>query len=394
MALYHLRFLIMKKTVYIICGFFVLIANAQTALYNAGNMQIHDQGQMGFHIDLINDGSFDENLGLGGFYGDLPLNVSGAFAATFFDLELANPDNVNLNTSLNVSNNTNFIMGNFNTQRAITDNYMNFLQNASYNGSGDLSKVDGYVAVSNQQNFTFPVGDEFRLRQLVMNSIAVNAFAKCAYFFENPNSPFNFSNSFDTNEKVAGLGSISNTEFWRLEGSVPSTIQLSWNDRSNIDALVNDVSQLGIAGWRKSTNQWVSITGGAAVGDLSDGFVSSASFIPDDYEIITFANNLGEASELISTDNYLVTPNGDGVNDALEIPEIALSPNNSIYIFDRYGLKVFEMQNYTNTEFTGFATTNNFVIAKDEGLPSGVYFYVISLDDLNLDFQGFLYLAR
>jgi gliding motility-associated-like protein len=97
---------------------------------------------------------------------------------------------------------------------------------------------------------------------------------------------------------------------------------------------------------------------------------------------------------LISTDNFIVTPNGDGINDALEIPEIALSPNNTIHIFDRYGLKVFEMQNYTNTEFTGVATTNNFVIAKDKGLPSGVYFYILSLDDINLDFQGFFYLAR
>lgn len=383
----------MKQTLATLCGFFVLVTNAQTALYNAGNMQIHDQGQIGFHIDLINDGSFDENLGLGGFYGDLPLNVSGAFAATFFDLEIANPDNVRLSTGLNNRNNTNFVTGNFETPRAQTDTYLNFLQNANYNGSGDISMVDGYAAISNQQNFTFPVGDAGQLRQLVLQSSAENSFAKCAYFFEDPNSPSTFG-SFDTNTKVNSIGAISTTEFWRLEGSIPATIRISWNDRSDIAAIVDDATRVGIVGWRKSTNQWVSISSGAAVGDLSDGFVSSTSFIPDDYEIITFADNLGEASELISTDNFLVTPNGDGINDALEIPEIALSPNNSIHIFDRYGLKVFEMQNYTNTEFTGVATTNNFVIAKDNGLPSGVYFYILSLDDLNLDFQGFLYLAR
>ena len=383
----------MRTFVFIVFIFQSLFSQAQTALYNAGNIQIHEEGQMGFHIDLINDGSFDENLGLAGFYGDLPLNVSGAFAATFFDLEIANPDNVQLNTSLNNSNNTNFILGNFVTPRALTDNYLNFFQNANYNGSGDISMVDGYVSLNNQQNFTFPVGDAGELRQLVLQSSAENNFAKCAYFFEDPNSPSTFT-SFNTNTKVAGLGTISTTEFWRLEGNVPSTIRISWNDRSNISAIVNDPTQIGIVGWRKSTNQWVSISGGTAVGDLSQGFVSSASFVPDDYEIITFADNLGEASELISTDNYLVTPNGDGINDALEIPEIALSPNNSIQIFDRYGLKVFEMQNYTNTEFTGLATTNNFVIAKDKGLPSGVYFYIISLTDINLDFQGFLYLTR
>jgi len=70
-----------------------------------------------------------------------------------------------------------------------------------------------------------------------------------------------------------------------------------------------------------------------------------------------------------------------------------LSPNNSIQIFNRFGLKVFEMNNYSN-EFTGYATTNNFVIAKDKGLASGVYFYILYLDDIDLNFQGFLYLAR
>ena len=44
--------------------FVFAFAKAQTAFHNFGNVQIHDQGQIGFHIDLINDGDFDENLGL------------------------------------------------------------------------------------------------------------------------------------------------------------------------------------------------------------------------------------------------------------------------------------------------------------------------------------------
>ena len=383
----------MKKTLFITSCLITISASAQTALYNSGNIQIHEQGQIGFHTNLINDGSFDENLGLAGFYGEFPLNVSGAFAATFFDLEISNSNFVNLSTALNSSNNTNFIMGDFVTNRSQTDTYLNFLQNATSNGSGNLSKVDGYAAVSNQQNYTFPVGDTEQLRQLIINSNAANVFAKCAYFFEDPNSPSTFPLSFNTSTKAGGIGAISNTEFWRLEGSVPSTIQINWNERSNISALVNDITRLGIVGWQKSSGQWVSIGTNGVMGDLSQGFVTSASFVPDDYEIITFGDGLGETTELINPDNFLVTPNGDGINDNLVIPETDLSPNNSIQIFDRYGLKVFEMNNYTN-EFTGFATTNNFVIAKDKGLASGVYFYILTLDDIDLSFQGFLYLAR
>ena len=81
--------------------------------------------------------------------------------------------------------------------------------------------------------------------------------------------------------------------------------------------------------------------------------IESDSFVPDDYDIITIAG-FAVPTRLIELDNYLVTPNGDGANDFLQIPELELSPNNRIRIFDRNGLKVFEKDNYTN-EFTGFA---------------------------------------
>ncbi len=382
----------MRNTLYVVAFLYGILATAQTALYNTGNLQIHEEGKLGFHTNLINDGALDENLGLAGFYGDLPLTVSGAFVPTFFDLEISNPDNVSLNTGLNTINNTNFITGNFFTSRAQPENYLNFLQNAFYTGSGDISKVDGYTAITDQQNFTFPVGDGQQLRPLILESSGVNALAKCAYFFEDPNNPSTFA-TFDTNTKATGLGTISTFEFWRLEGNVPSTVRISWNERSSIGTLVTDLNTLSVVGWSKTANQWVGIGSSGAIGDLDQGFISTASFVPDDYEIITFGSGFGEASELFDLDNYLVTPNGDGVNDFLEIPELDQSPNNNVKIFDRFGLKVFELDNYTN-EFTGFANSNNFVIAKDKGLPSGVYFYIASLHDLGLDFQGFLYLAR
>ncbi len=385
----------MKKLFFILISFsWSVLINAQTALYNSGNIQIHNDGEIGFHTNLINDGIFDDNRGLAGFYGAAPISISGAFAATFYDIEIANMDNVTLNTSLNITNNTNFILGHFRTPRTTSDIYLNFFEDANYNGSGDMAMVDGYATITNKQNFTFPIGDGAELRPLILNSTTVNAVAKCAYFFENINSPVSFSNAFNATNKTDDIGDISALEFWRLEGAEPSTIRISWNERSNIGSIVNEIANLGIVGWEKASNQWMVLSNGGALGDQTSGFVTSSSFIPDDYEIITFANVLTEATELINTDNFLVTPNGDGVNDALEIPEIALSPNNTIHIFDRFGLKVFEMENYTNTEFTGFATTNNFVISKEKGLPSGVYFYVLSLDDIGLSFQGFLYLAR
>ncbi len=382
----------MRKQLFFLFVLASVFSNAQTALHNTGNLRIHEEGTMGFHTNLINDGSFDENLGLAGFYGDLPLTVSGAFVPTFFDLEISNPDHVGLNTGLNTINNTNFILGNFFTPRAQPENYLNFIQNAFYTGSGDISKVDGYAAMTDQRNFTFPVGDEQQLRQLILESTGVNTLAKCAYFFEDANSPSTFATNFNTDTRANGLGAISTTEFWRLEGSVASTVRISWNQRSTINALVTDIITLNVVGWQKSTNQWVSLGSNGAIGDLDQGFISSSSFVPDEYEIITLGSGFGQPSDLLDLENYLVTPNGDGINDFLMIPELDQSPNNNVKIYDRFGLKVFEMDNYTN-QFTGFATSGTIVYDKDKGLPSGVYFYIASLHDLGLDFQGFLYLA-
>jgi len=367
--------------------------HAQSALYNVGNMQIHQNGQLGLHTNLINDGVLDDNLGLAGLYGTETISVSGAFPATFFNLEIANAENVIFNTALNSSNNAIFILGNIITPRTDTGIHLNFFENALSTSSNDLSKVDGYVQINQKQSFTFPVGDEDQLRPLILTSGGVNEVAKCAYFFESPNSPSSFPTSFNTGQTSAAIEFVSRTEFWRLEGDLPSTVQLSWNARSNISQLTDDPAKLIIAGWNKATNQWESLSDGGGTGDMIQGFANTVNFVPNEYEIITFASTAEERPSLITVDNFLVTPNGDGINDSLVIPELELSSNNKVLVFNRFGLKVFEIDNYTD-EFEGIANTGNVLYDKSKGLPAGVYFFLVKMYDLNLEFQAFLYLDR
>ncbi|MBG50615.1 MAG: hypothetical protein CML05_20230 [Pseudozobellia sp.] len=381
----------MKNTLYIHFLFLTTSICAQTALYNTGNLRIHEGGEMGFHTDLINDGIFDENSGLAGFYGNADRNISGSLPPTFFDIEFMTQNGTFLNTPVNVGNIANFITGDVITIPAQPGITLHFLELALPSGESNISKVDGYASVSQQQEFYFPVGDSEQLRPLILNSEAVNNLAKAAYFFEDPNTPSEFQ-SFNTNTRANGIDAISTTEFWRLEGSVLSSVQLSWNDRSDIGSLSDDVEEIVMVGWSKITDQWEMLGGPASVGDLVNGVAISGSFVPNDYEVLTFGA-FGEPRDFLDLENYFVSPNGDGINDFLEIPELALSPNNHMMIFDRQGSKVFDQINYTN-EFNGFSNQNNFVLNRDSGLPSGVYFYIVSLDDLNLEFQGFLYLAN
>ncbi|MGB5555415.1 MAG: gliding motility-associated C-terminal domain-containing protein [Flavobacteriaceae bacterium] len=382
----------MKKSISFILLLVGCFIQAQTALYNQGNLRIHENGQMGFHTDLINDGAFDENLGLAGFYSNDFRDIYGAFPPTFYDVEFDARYSTALNTTVNVTNNANFIRGNLFTQRVQSGNSLHFLANAFYTGEGNFNKVDGYASVIGQQNFTFPIGDYEQLRPLIVQSSGVNAVLKCAYFAENPNSPPSLDEGFDTERRAEDITGVSRIEFWRLIGNVTSTISISWNQRSAMSTLTDDINTIIPVGFSKGLQQWISLGNTERAGDLSEGFVTSAQFNPDDFDAISFGT-LGEAEALIDLGNYLVTPNGDGVNDFLEIPELELSPNNHMYIYDRFGLKVFEQKNYSD-EFRGFANSNNFVINRDQGLPSGIYFYVVSMQDVGLEFQGFFYLAQ
>ncbi|MGI9545620.1 MAG: gliding motility-associated C-terminal domain-containing protein [Flavobacteriaceae bacterium] len=381
----------MKRGLYILFLLASVVINAQTALFNSGNLRIHDQGQLGFHTDLINNGSFDENLGLAGFYGNNTLQVNGAFMPVLYDVEIANATGVNLNIPLSVTNNTNFVTGDFISPKDRLDIFYNFIGDAFTVGESDQSKINGYALITNKQSFAFPVGDEVHLRPLILNSEAVNDLARCAYFFEDPNNPSTFP-PFDTRLKPRTIEAVGTTEFWRLEGMVPSTVSISWNPRSNMAGLVTEVNMVTLMGWNKTASRWLPLGTASVTGDLDNGVVSSNTFIPDDYEIITFGS-LAEPADVLTLDNYLLTPNGDGINDLLVIPELEESPNNSLRIYDRNGLLVFEMQNYRD-EFGGFSNVDNIVINRDQGLPGGVYFYLVSMDDLGLNFQGFLYLER
>ncbi|MFS4457481.1 gliding motility-associated C-terminal domain-containing protein [Maribacter sp. 2304DJ31-5] len=387
----------MKKYIYILFILSTVGLTAQTALYNKGNIRIHENGNLGFHTHFINESPFDENKGLTGFYGPQQLVVSGTVVPLFFDTEIAVDNGLVLELGMGNANNTNFILGDIITARNLSHIYYNFLENGFYTGEGDFTKINGHTALTNQQNFIFPIGDSEQLRPLIINSQNINLFAQCAYFLENPNSPVSIPESFNTDQLDRDLEFVSGLEFWRLEGNVPATISLNWNERSDMAALTDDATRIVPVGWSKTENQWVNLGAGANLGTLEQGFVTSEAIIPDNYEIITLGVSKIPLEPLdtglLSLENYFVSPNGDGINDSFFIPELLESPNNLVQIYDRYGLKVFEKSNYTD-EFTGISNVDNFVITREDGLPVGVYFYIIYAADLDLNYQGFLYLAK
>ncbi|MGI9553211.1 MAG: gliding motility-associated C-terminal domain-containing protein [Aurantibacter sp.] len=369
---------------------FISVARAQRAVYNYGNLQLHKKGSIGFHTDLINDGGFDKNLGLVGFYNESgQLSISGTFPPAFYDFEMAVENNLYLDLSIGICNSLNFIYGDIKTTRNNDNVYVELKDRAIYDGEHNSSKIDGNVAVLGQKEFNFPVGYDDILRPLQVRFIDGSFLAKCEYFHENPDNPDSFYESFDIKKRNISLGEIHTQEFWNLTTSGMVQIALNWGEEGSLPSSVSDIESITITGWNKKNKQWDNLGNAVVEGTTNEGLVKSNPFNANDYEIFT----LGFLFDLEANKpgNYALTPNGDGINDAFTLKIMEQSPNNLLKIFNKEGRLVYEKTNYQN-EFRGFANKNNG--RNNQQLSQGVYFYILELKDLNQKYQGYFYLAN
>jgi gliding motility-associated-like protein len=385
----------MRKVIQIFIFFIFSCLNAQTAFHNIGNVQIHDNAEIGFHTNLINDGNFDQNLGFTGFYKrDGFLEVSGTKKVIFNDLEFDVEENLYLNNSVVVKNTVSFISGNIVTHRDVIDSSLEFLNYYVHSGEGDYTYVDGYVTSTSKDEFVFPVGDAGMLRPMILSKQEIVKTFMGAYFNENPNNPSTFNTSFDTSIKQNFLHKISDIEFWDLRGEDETEITLIWNNNSDIKTITDNLKSLRVVGWDKTSNKWVDLGGKNIKGDFDNGFVQSSKFIPDNYEIITIGSdfNFVLGTETFNSHNYAFSPNGDGINELFVIEGIELRPNNTLKIINRWGAQVYNKRNYNNT-WDG-KSQNKTTLTKNKGLPVGVYFYFLTLHDENVTHTGYVYIMR
>ncbi|WP_157486483.1 T9SS type B sorting domain-containing protein [Maribacter forsetii] len=99
----------------------------------------------------------------------------------------------------------------------------------------------------------------------------------------------------------------------------------------------------------------------------------------------------------ISVINEIITPDNDGTNDEFLIENIESYPNNTVQIYNRWGVIVYEMNGYDNVTNTFKGVSNGRVtISTDAKLPVGTYFYIIKYNNNgnNLDKAGYLYINR
>jgi gliding motility-associated-like protein len=93
--------------------------------------------------------------------------------------------------------------------------------------------------------------------------------------------------------------------------------------------------------------------------------------VTNDYSLVKGAN--------------IMTPNGDGQNDALMIKNIDLYPNNTLKIYDRSGRLIYTKQNYNN-DWQG--TVDGLPLAAD------TYYYVLDFGKDNPPIKGYVSIVR
>lgn len=115
--------------------------------------------------------------------------------------------------------------------------------------------------------------------------------------------------------------------------------------------------------------------------------------IPDYLEVNNHAPNEDDL-EIFNA----VTPNGNGDNDVFVIRNIQLYPDNTVTIFNRWGVVVFEVDAYgqDNKYFRGISEGRS-TMRQSEELPIGTYFYVVryvNSQGVQKERSGYLYLNK
>ncbi len=363
-------------------------------------MRFHNGAKVGIHTDLINDGNLnpqDNTVSFVEFHSNNEDRaVLGEKRPVFYNVDIITVNgNLSLENSLGITNDLNFIEGKVITPKNNRSISLDFIKHNLYVGEDDAHHVAGYASVENyKRQFSFPIGDDDRLRPMILPQQGTNTYFKGAYFFENPNTPSTFSTIFDTKNRPNIIKNISNQEFWDLDGATPTTVTLTWDSQSNIFVLAEKLKNLRVVGWNSTTNKWDDLGNTAVRGNTDNGAITSKTFVPNDYTIITIGTTEGISNEFCNA-NYLISPNDDNINETLVIDCLKYyPPGNELSVYNRWGILVFRIKNYNDT-WNGVSEGRSTFIEKD-GLPVGTYYYIFKYEENNITKikKGWVYVNR
>jgi len=348
-----------------------------------------NNGEVIFHGNFNNDGitTYDQGNGYTRFEGFSQQNITGSIPADFYHVLFNNPNNtateaaIRLFGDISVSGNADFVNG------VVKDDVFGgiiiFENNATHSNVDNESHVDGFVVKNGSSEFTYPIGDQdtiskaryYRYAAISATEETGSAF-KGKYYFKNSNEDYPHTS------KAGVIDVIDNKEYWRIEkegGEADVMVTLSWDTATTPPEILEEpLSDIHIVRWDEGQNLWVDEGGVATPLTGTTGTVTTVARVKG-YGIFTLARIKNEL--LLPGDVVIyngVTPDGDGKNDYFVIDHIKDFPKNTVEIYNRWGIRVFETSGYdTHGNVFKGNSDGRVTVTGSKILPTGTYFYII-----------------
>lgn len=341
-------------------------------IYNDGQFYVYS------HFDNLGEYDFYQPSGNTLFWGMETQQLSGTSPIYLNNVSFQNNSG---DSPFHLSGNV-YIEGHADFLNGIVDNrnyggHFIFQPNATHSNTSHDSHVDGEVAKVGQEDFVFPIGDATYYRFAGISSPTQSQTQyKATYFREN-------SNDIHPHSQRAGvIAEIDNAEYWQI---VPQNnpeqlfITLSYAEETTPQPLIQAASreELTIVRWDETEKLWIN-EGGAI--DQANSTITTMS---SGYGLFSLARiKSGKVLPCGVTVYTAMTPDGDGNNDFFRIDKNTdCSDPLAVSIYNRWGVKVFETNNYgpQGEVFNGYSngrlTYNN-----SSQLPTGTYYYILEFN--------------
>ncbi len=355
-----------------------------------------NDGEVFVYNHFNNDGSVNFTTGLQGytrFLGNVVQQLSGSNPSYFYDALFDNPSSntasFEVSGEISIDNEADFNKGILNDDDF--GGLVIFQNNANHINTSDLSHVDGPVRKDGNTAFEYPIGDGgyYRFAGISAPDQASDMFT-AKYFYLNPDPLYPLAN-----KASALITFIDDQEYWSITPSNPGSpvlITLSWDEYTTTPSqiLPGTYQTIHIVRWDPAQNMW--IDEGGVVDEFNKTVTTPVKM--SSYGIFTLAT-YNIAPEVAVSQGF--TPNSDGYNDVLKIDGLEMYPNSKMTIFNRWGVLVYESNNYQN-DWDG-RSQSSLNVGGDQ-LPEGTYYYLLELGgdassaNYGKIYKGYFYLKR
>lgn len=355
---------------------------------NTSEGYVKNDGTVYYYSNFNNDNIYDHSNNAKGSKavfthfenGTGAQNITGNQLSNFYDVVLDNSTKemaFDLKNEMNVRGSVDFKDGIIKVDSL--KGMLTFHQGAKALKPTDNSHAEGYVEKIGSEEFQYPKGDKGLYRYA---RITAPEHVKDAYEGKYNLDDKNFFRARNAKSGVINL--LNEREYWTIDKGTDNSegnimLTLSWDERTTPKELLTDPEkELHIVRWDAKQQLWVDEGG---VVDLAKKEITTPANVRG-YGFFTLAT---VKTDLILDGDIviynLVTPDGDGKNDYFIIDNINKFPNNTVEIYNRWGVKVYDTKNYDSAGnvFRGYSD-GRVTINRGDKLPTGTYFYIVNYE--------------